>query len=190
MRAIAPMSQVANLGERDRRLCDLAHVVSACVPNAIQVPIEGRCKRTFKLALIAAANGIRLDNAHDALADAEATLPVAQLLRERTPQIWSALVANARKAKVLQLIENNSVLLLSEMFGGNPFNMIVAPISVSCGNPNEWAVFDLQFDPERLLIADNIALRDAMNGKVKMIRRISANAQPSLLSIEFAPADV
>jgi exodeoxyribonuclease I len=76
------------------------------------------------------------------------------------------------------------------MFGGNPFNMIIAPISNSCSNPNEWAVFDLQFDPERLMIADDRALRDAMNGKVKMIRRVSANAQPPLLSTEFAPADV
>jgi exodeoxyribonuclease I len=29
-----------------------------------------------------------------------------------------------------------------------------------------------------------------MNGKVKMIRRVSANAQPPLLSTQFAPADV
>jgi exodeoxyribonuclease I len=88
------------------------------------------------------------------------------------------------------LIENNPVLLLSETFGGTPFNMIVAPISVSCGNPNEWAVFDLQFDPERLLTADDGALREAMDGKTKMIRRISTNAQPPLLSTEFTPANV
>jgi exonuclease I len=52
----------------------MAQVVSACVPNAIRVPIEGKCKRTFKLELVAEANGIRLENAHDALADAKARL--------------------------------------------------------------------------------------------------------------------
>jgi exodeoxyribonuclease-1 len=188
--SLLPVYQTNTNGNGRADLMRIAHVVSACVPNAIQVPIEGRCKRTFKLELIAEANGIRLDNAHEALADAEATLAVAQLLKQRAPQIWSVLVANARKAKVLQLIENNSVLLLSETFGGNPFNMIIAPISTSCSNPNEWAVFDLQFDPERLMIADDRVLRDAMNGNVKMIRRVSANAQPPLLSTEFAPADV
>jgi exonuclease I len=68
--------------------------------------------------------------------------------------------------------------------------MMVAPISVSCSNPNEWALFDLQFDPEQLLTADDGTLRDAIDGKVKMIRRVSANAQPPLLSTEFTPANV
>jgi exodeoxyribonuclease I len=164
--------------------------VAACVPNAIAVPIEGKCKRSFKLGLVAEANDIRLDNAHEALADAEATLALASLLKQRAPQIWRALVANARKAKILQLIESNPVLLLSETFGGAPFNMMVAPISVSCSNPNEWALFDLQFDPEQLLIADDGVLRDAIDGKVKMIRRVSVNAQPTLLTTEFTPANV
>jgi hypothetical protein len=95
-----------------------------------------------------------------------------------------------RKAKILQLIENNPVLLLSETFGGTPFNMTVGPISVSCSNPNEWALFDLQFDPEQLLIADDEILRDAIYGNVKMIRRISMNAQPPLLPTEFASANI
>jgi exodeoxyribonuclease I len=90
----------------------------------------------------------------------------------------------------VQLIENSPVLLLSETFGGTPFNMMVAPISASCSNPNELALFDLQFDPEQLLIADDETLRDAIDGNVKMIRRVSVNAQPPLLSAEFTPANV
>jgi exodeoxyribonuclease-1 len=160
------------------------------VSRIIAVPIEASCKRTFKLERVAEANGIRLDNAHEALADAGATLAVARLVKQRAPQIWSGLVANARKAKVLRLIENNPVLLLSETFGESPFNMMVAPISVSSSNPNEWALFDLQFDPEQLLIADDVTLRDAIDGNVKMIRRVSVNAQPPLLSTEFSPANV
>jgi hypothetical protein len=35
---------------------------------------------------------------------------------------------------MLQLIENNPALLLSETFGGTSFNMMVAPISVNCSN--------------------------------------------------------
>ena len=68
--------------------------------------------------------------------------------------------------------------------------MMVAPISVSCSNPNEWALFDLQFDPEQLLTADDGTLRDAIDGKVKIIRRVSANAQPPLLLTEFTPTNV
>src|SRR5262249_11073698 len=173
--SLLPVYQTNTNGNGRADAMRMAQVVAACIPNAIAVPIEGRCKRTFKLELVAEANGIRLDNAHEALADAEATLAIAQLLKQRAPQIWRPLVANARKAKILQLMEDNPVLLLSETFGGTPFNMMVAPISASCNNPNEWALFDLQFDPEQLLIADDATLRDAIDGNVKMIRRVSVN---------------
>jgi len=188
--SLLPVYQTNTNGNGRADVMRMAQVVAACIPNAIAVPIEGRCKRTFKLALVAEANGIRLDNAHEALADAGATLALAKLLKQRAPQIWRALVGNARKATILQLIQNNSVLLLSETFGGTPFNMMVAPISVSCSNPNEWALFDLQFDPEQFLTADDGTLRDAIDGKVKMIRRVSANARPRLLSTEFTPTNV
>jgi exodeoxyribonuclease I len=135
--SLLPVYQTNTNGNGRADLMRMAQVVAACVPNAIAVPMEGKCKRSFKLGLVAEANDIRLDNAHEALADAEATLAVAGLLKQRAPQIWRALVANARKAKILQLIESNPVLLLSETFGGSPFNMIVGPISASCSNTNE-----------------------------------------------------
>jgi exodeoxyribonuclease I len=188
--SLLPVYQTNTNGNGRADMMRIAQAVSACIPNAIQIPIEGKCKRTFKLELVAEANGIRFENAHEALADAEATLAVAHLVKQREPQIWGALVANARKANVLQLIGNNSVLLLSETFGGSPFNMIVGPISASCSNPNEWALFDLQFDPEPLLTADDKTLRNAMDGNPKKIRRVSTNAQPPLLSTDFAPTNV
>jgi exodeoxyribonuclease-1 len=188
--SLLPVYQTNTNGNGRADVMRMAQVLAACVPNAIAVPIEGKCKRTFKLELVASANNIRLDNAHEALADAKATLAVARLVKHQAPQIWSGLLANSRKAKVLQMIENNLVLLLSETFCGSPFNMIVAPICASCSNPNEWALFDLQFDPERLLTADDATLLDAIGGRVKMIRRASANAQPPLLSTEFAPANI
>jgi exodeoxyribonuclease-1 len=188
--SLLPVYQTNTNGNGRADVMRMVQGVAACVPNAITVPIEGNCRSTFKLARVAEANDIRLDNAHEALADTRATLALAQLIKQRAPHIWSALVDNARKPRILQLMERNPVLLLSETFGGTPFNMMVAPISVSCSNPNEWAVFDLQFDLEPLLIADDETLRDAIDGKVKMIRRVSVNAQPLLLSTEVAPVNV
>ena len=102
--SLLPVYQTNTNGNGRADVMRMAQVVAACAPNAIAVPIDGRCKPTFKLALVAEANGIRLDNAHEALADAGATLALARLLKQRTPQIWRALVGNARKAKILELI--------------------------------------------------------------------------------------
>src|ERR1043166_9545092 len=60
-----------------------AHAVAAHRPDAIVVPLGDNGRPTFRLGLLAAANGIVLDNAHDALGDTRATLALAKLLKER-----------------------------------------------------------------------------------------------------------
>jgi exodeoxyribonuclease-1 len=69
----------------------LAHAVAAYRPDTITVPLNDKGKPTFKLGLLAAANGLALDNAHDAHADTRATLGIAKLLRARAPEVWESL---------------------------------------------------------------------------------------------------
>jgi exodeoxyribonuclease-1 len=168
----------------------MAQVAAACLPNSLAVPLDAIGKRIFKLALVAEANAIVLDNAHEAMSDTSATLAIAQLIKRRTPALWDAMIANARKAGPINLIRNNSILLLSETYGGAAYNLVVAPIIANATNANEWAMFDLQFDPCPLLDADDPTLRTAIDGEVKQIRRTSINAQPSLLPLGFFPDDV
>src|SRR5665811_756031 len=65
----------------------------------------------------------------------------------------------------------------------------VAPIATNASNANEWALFDLQFDPALYLDASDADLRDAIDGTIKVIRRVSINAQPGLLQLDHAPDD-
>ena len=167
----------------------MAQVVSACAPNCLAVTIQPDGKRTFKLGLMAAANNAALDNAHDALADATATLGIARLIRQRAPALWDALMENARKSGALRLLKSEPFMLLSEYFG-NPLNSIVAPIAANSDNLNEWAVLDLQFDPALYLNAADADLRDAIDGTTRVVRRVSINEQPGLLPVAYAPDDV
>jgi exonuclease I len=81
--------------------------------------------------------------------------------------------ANARKSGPSRLIRGEPVLLLREYYG-NSFNFIVTPIAANTSNANEWALFDLQFDPARYLDASDGELNDAIDGTTtKIIRRIS-----------------
>jgi hypothetical protein len=72
----------------------------------------------------------------------------------------------------------------------NPFHFIVAPIATNADNANEWALFDLQFDPARFLDASDTDLSEAVGGTTRVIRRVSINAQPGLLPLDHAPDDV
>ena len=187
---LLPVYQTNINGNGRADMMRMVQVASACLPNCLNVPVDANGKLTFKLGLIAEASDVHLDHAHEALADTGATLGVARLLRQRAPAIWDTLIANARKSHPLRLIENNPALVLSETFGGNHYTMVVAPIAVNADYANEWAVFDLQFDPANFLDASDDDLRAAINGSVKAIRRLSVNAQPRLLPLELAPEGV
>ena len=184
---LLPVYQTNTNGNGRADMMRMAQVVSACAPNILAIPLKDDGKRAFKLGLMAAANNIALDHAHEALADTSATLGIAKLVKERAPELWDALIANARKRGALKLIQSSPILLLSENYFNNPYNFIVAPISANTNNTSEWAVFDLQFDPARYLDATDEHLRAAIDGKVKAIRRLSINSQPGLLPVEFAP---
>jgi exodeoxyribonuclease-1 len=188
-KSLLPIYQTNTNGNGRADMMRMAQVVSAYAPNCLAIPIKSDGKRAFKLGLMAAANNVALDNAHDALADANATLGIARLIRQRAPALWDALMVNARKSSPLRLLQSEPLMLLCEYFG-NPFNCIATPLVANAGNVNEWALFDLQFDPARYLDAGDADLRDAIDGTTKVIRRVSINAQPCLLPIDYASDDV
>jgi exodeoxyribonuclease-1 len=188
-KSLLPIYQTNTNGNGRADIMLMAQVVSACAPNCLAVPIQPDGKRAFKLGLMAAANNVALDNAHDALADANATLGIARLIRQRAPALWNALIMNARKSGPLKLIQNEPVFLLNEHYGA-AFNYIVTAIAKTANNPNEWALFDLRFDPAGYLDANDDDLRAAIDGQTTIIRRVSINSQPGLLPIGLAPDDV
>jgi len=186
---LLPVYQTNTNGNGRADMMRMAQVVSACAPNCLAVPIQPDGKRTFKLELMAAANDVALEHAHDALADTSATLGIARLIKQRAPALWDVLMANARKSGSLRLLQSEPFMLLSEYFG-NPFNYIVTPLAANASNANEWALFDLQCDPAQYLDANDADLREAIDGTTKVIRRVSINAQPGLLPVDHAPDDV
>jgi exodeoxyribonuclease-1 len=97
--------------------------------------------------------------------------------------------ANARTSGPLKLIQNEPVFLLSEHYGA-PFNYIITAIAKNANNPNEWALFDLRLDPAGYLDANDEDLRAAIDSPAKAIRRVSINAQPGLLPVDFSSDDV
>jgi exodeoxyribonuclease-1 len=187
---LLPIYQTNTNGNGRGDVMRMTQIVAACAPGAIQIPIGDKGKPSFKLGDIASANGIGLDNAHDALADTRATLAVAQLIKRRTPSLWDAMIANTKKAAPLGLLRNNATLFLSETYGGVPFNLIVSPIARNPSNANEWALFDLQFDPKNFFDVSDDELRNSIDGKPKIVRRISINAQPSIFPVSLSPDNV
>ena len=168
----------------------MAQFVSICRPGALNLAAGSNGKATFRLGPFAEANGVVLDNAHEAMADTMATLAIARLIHQRAPEVWHPMVENSRKAVVQRLVEDNSILVLVDYFGASPFSSIVTPIGPNASDTAEYAFFDLEFTPGDILTQDEATLAQTLARTPKPIRTVRLNAQPGLLPFSLAPREM
>lgn len=165
----------------------VSHAVHTYSPENIAVPIGDNGRPTFRLDQLAPANGYNHDQAHEAMADVEATIFMARLARDRAPEVWNAMTRSVSKNAVKQFVRDQDALSFTEYFFSSPHSWLVA----YCGeNPNydaQVAVFDLQHDPDEYRHLSVDELIDVLNGSPKVIRTLRANAQPILMPEEAAP---
>lgn len=148
-------------------------------------PTDASGRTIYKLDHLAPENGFNSHNAHDALGDVEATLYLAQLVSKGDPVLWSSLVENRDKKKVMAKLETFEPLELVLRFGGGPPRSYVGCFCGSSeGNATQAAFFDLEAgDPETLINADDATIFEAVDGSPKIIRSIATNKAPALFSI-------
>jgi exodeoxyribonuclease-1 len=154
-------------------------------PDLFEWPVDSDGRVRFKLDRIAPLNGFTAHNAHDALGDVEATIYIARQIAQRAPALWAELLANRDKAYVQSSLATFQPMALVERFGGG---LPRATIGCFCGtspsNPNQAAFFDLDAaDPADLLVADDAALFAAVDATPKIIRSVTINKSPALLSV-------
>jgi len=165
----------------------LAQATAALAPNAITVPINHNERPTLRLDMLAPANGFAHENAHDALADVEATIYMARLIRDRAPAVWASLIPLIDKSEVQARVLSGQPLCLVEYHMGRS---TVRPV-VGCGqsqdNPTMLGVFDLTKDPGPVLQMDVDDLVKAMQGPNRAIRIVTSNKMPAVVDIGLGP---
>ncbi|CUH45461.1 exonuclease domain-containing protein [Ruegeria atlantica] len=165
----------------------LAQATAALAPNAMAVPISAKGKPTLRLDTLAPANGFAHENAHDALADVEATIYMARLIRDRTPAVWHALLPLVDKAEVTARLSTSEPKCLVEYHMGVPSTRAV----VGCGhhpkNPTMKAVFDLRRDPAEVLNLSEEDLVEETKGPNRALRTVYANKMPAVVDVALSP---
>jgi len=176
-------------GNKRADVIRLVHAASALVPNAIAIPISESQRPTFKLDRLAPANGYTHENAHDALADVEATIFMAKLVQDKAPRIWQALMPMIDKQEASSRILSTKPHCLVEYQAGRP---VFRPI-IGCGQSTEnsalLGVFDLTRDPSELMKLDTDGLLRAMSGPDRAIRIVQSNKMPIIVDLELVPDD-
>ena len=81
-------------------LLDVVRTAYALRPDGIQWPTKADGSASFKLADLAAANGLAHEAAHDALSDVRATLALARLVRDHQPRLFEFCLGLRKKERV------------------------------------------------------------------------------------------
>ncbi len=147
-------------------ILDMVRTAFALRPDGIQWPRRDDGLPSFRLQDLTAANGIGHEAAHDALADVEATIAMARLVREKQPRLFDYVLRHRDKASARALLDVETmkpVLHVSGMFGAQRHNIaLIAPLAAHPRNQNEVICYDLSVDPGPVIEASGDELRQAL----------------------------
>ena len=165
----------------------LVMAADAISPVQLVVPLGAEGRRTFRLALVAAANGVAHTHAHDAMSDVLATVDLCRLVFQRSPELWQRFVRFSNKATVADFVEAEDGFVLTEFFGGQAYHTATVCIGRDPDQANGRLCLSLGEDVELLAAMNEVELQSRLSEKPSPIRRLRINAAPTLTALFDAP---
>lgn len=154
-------------------------------PGVLEVPPGVGGRFVLRLGQLARANGIELseEDAHDALADVRATVGVASVMKNGSPELWDHMIGFSSRHGVDEFLASEDRFFASFFFGGRPFSYVVTEVARSAEDDKEIALFDLTHDPINYIALSRDDLVEVLNSTPKVIRTIRSNKQPTLVPL-------
>lgn len=180
--SLLPPYQTNMNGNMRTDLLPLAQAAYFDSPDVLVVPQNARGRPSFKLDQLAPANGFPHLDAHDAMADVEATIHIARILRETAREHWSNLMRFANKNAANDFVASERVVVLTEAHFGRAGRYALAPLGTHPEITSEHYCFDLGHDPSTFAHLNADQLAAAIQRSPKPIRRIRTNRSPVLMS--------
>jgi exodeoxyribonuclease I len=165
----------------------MVQATSLFAPAALIIPTDEKEKPVFKLDRVAPANGFNHENAHDALADVQATIYLCKIIKQWAPSVWASFLRFSSKAAVADYTLQEPAFCLAEFYQRQPHTWLVTRIGANKENPSEIYVYDLSVEPESILPLTDDELKDRLAKAPRVLRRIRSNACPILVPVGEAP---
>ncbi len=171
---------LTNTGGNTRMdIMKVAHAASEYTPGVLEVPLNDKGRPIFKLPLLAPANGLMHEDAHEAMSDTFVTLGLARLVRDRAPAVWSAMMGTRSKRSTQEFLDDTEVFCFTDMMFGQR-SILATRIADDDENPSQVAVFDLSHDPAPYLDASEKDIGSLLRTSPRPIRIVKANQSPIL----------
>ncbi|OUV60651.1 MAG: exodeoxyribonuclease I [Candidatus Pelagibacter sp. TMED128] len=162
----------------------LARAANLYYPNTLKNSVNIKGNDVYKLDQMAPLNGIEHGNAHSAIGDVIATIGIAKLIANKSPNVWKASMLTMDKNQTLGLIQKELLFCTNEYFYGKSRPYVQTFV---CQHPQyQWPLcFDLRHDPEIYL---NMSIQDltaAMKKQPKFIRTVRHNKHPVIMNPSY-----
>ena len=136
-------------------LIDVVRLTRALRPEGIVWPTRDDGTTSFRLSELTAANGISHAGAHDALADVQATIALARLIRQAQPRLFDFCLTHRDKqylgAQLNPLAAQPLIHVSARYPATNGCLAMVLPLAMHPTNKNGVIVYDLRADPSDVL---------------------------------------
>jgi exodeoxyribonuclease-1 len=167
----------------------LVMMVYALRPHLINFNMDAEGAYRLTLGDMCKANGIVLDQAHDARFDVLATIDLARIIKQASPALWEYFLNLSDKNYVKPMIDKLEPLVLVDRYLSRDKGHVTMalPIIYDERTPNKMLCVDLRDDPRELLSlsAEELKRRvftkstDLPEGEaIKSIRDMTTNKQP------------
>ncbi|RPE81555.1 exodeoxyribonuclease I [Vulcaniibacterium tengchongense] len=176
-------------------LLDVLRLAHALRPDGLEWPRREDGAPSFKLEHLAAANGVREGEAHEALSDVRALVGLARKLRAAQPRLWDYALRLRDKRFAAGLLDTTAmtpVLHVSQRFAATRLcAAAMLPVARHPRIDSRVIAFDLDQDPEPLLrlapeeIADRLytPIADLPEGESRVaLKEIHLNRCPALVA--------
>jgi len=177
---LLPPYQTQSNGNTRIDILPLVQAAETLCPGILIYPLNEKGKTSKKLEHIASENGFLNHNAHDAIGDVEATIFVANLIRQRAPILWDAALRASTRRLFKASIASDQWRIFHDINFGWPTTfpgLIVGDVNAG----RDILCLDLRHQvPTKL----DITSSDIFSGRGRLFRVIRAAEAPLSFSWE------
>lgn len=177
-------------------LLDATRLTRALRPAGIKWPFDSSGAPSNKLGLLAAANKLSHQSAHDALSDVGATIALAKLIKSKQPKLFDYLLSLRTRQKIAPLVTGHQPFIYTS--GKYPSEYEKTTVVMTLFNhPSRQAaiVYDLRFDPMDYAKLSPIQLveawrrHDPTEGPVLPVKTLQFNRCPAVAPLSVLEND-
>ena len=168
---------------------NIARGAFAIDPNILQTEINEKNNPVFKLESLARMQGIDSSDAHSALADAEMTTKILNIVKKKQEHTWESFLRTANKSDTETIMKKGEIITLNEYYYGKSRLHLVVPLHPKhCIHPiyQGWYYsIDLRTEIQPLINKSINELKVEMKKSPKFLRTIRANKAPIIIDAKY-----